>query len=118
LARPTFLVIEPQPLEGISTRKLVLETALYNVLTAYSGGEGIELLDKFPDVDAVVVHMAIPDLACLEVIGAIKKRQPRLHVLALSPGINQECQGADRVLSSHDPQILLRELREIAGPPQ
>ncbi len=37
--RRCFLIAEPIPNEGISTRKLLLETAYYNVITAYSPEE-------------------------------------------------------------------------------
>ena len=37
--RLAFLVIEPEPHEALSTRKLVLETAKHNVITAHSACE-------------------------------------------------------------------------------
>lgn len=37
MIRPCFLVIDREFPGSISTRKLVLETAKFNVLTAYSG---------------------------------------------------------------------------------
>jgi hypothetical protein len=36
---PTLLVAEPEPLEALSVRKLVLENAEFNVLTAHSRRE-------------------------------------------------------------------------------
>jgi len=40
--RLSFLIIETEPSDGLSTRKLLLESAKHNVITAYSGKEGVE----------------------------------------------------------------------------
>jgi len=42
--RPTFLMAEPEPEQALSTRKLVLETAKFNVITAPLGTRGIRYL--------------------------------------------------------------------------
>ena len=42
--RPTIMVAEPEPLQALSVRKLVLENAKSNVLTAHSTVEAIECL--------------------------------------------------------------------------
>jgi hypothetical protein len=49
-------MIEVEQPEGLSTRKLVLETARHNVITAYTAEGGMELLHRFPNVDVIVVH--------------------------------------------------------------
>ena len=36
MGRPTILIVEPEPNEALSARKLVVETAKFNVTTAYS----------------------------------------------------------------------------------
>ena len=51
------MVAEPEPLQALSTRKLVLETGKFNVLTAHSTEEGIDLLRLFPNVDAIILWM-------------------------------------------------------------
>jgi len=52
--RPCFLIIDKQYPGSISTRKLVIETAMLNVLTAYSAQEAVETLYRYPGVDGVV----------------------------------------------------------------
>jgi hypothetical protein len=42
-----FHVIDHEFPDSISTRKLVLETAKYNVITAYSGREAVETFRLF-----------------------------------------------------------------------
>jgi hypothetical protein len=43
MPRPTVLVTEPEPLQALSVRKSVRETAKFNVLTAHSAREAMEL---------------------------------------------------------------------------
>ena len=49
------MIEEEQP-EGLSARKLVVETVKHNVLTAYNAKDGVDLLKRFPNVDAILVH--------------------------------------------------------------
>ena len=43
MIRPCFLVVDREFPGSVSTRKLVIETAKFNVLTAYSGREALEM---------------------------------------------------------------------------
>ncbi len=113
--RPTFLVVEVEPREGISVRKLVLETAKYNVLTAHSGKEGLAMLKRFPAVDAVVVHAGLRDMHVNEIAKGMKREKSKVPVIVLAPNISISCPNADRVLSSHEPQSLLAELQELVA---
>lgn len=54
--RPCFLVVDHEFAGSISTRKLVLETAKFNVITAYSYAEARATLELFPNVHACVVN--------------------------------------------------------------
>ena len=53
LPRPAFLVAEPEPEQALSTRKLLLETFKFNVITAHSERETVDLLHLFPDINAL-----------------------------------------------------------------
>jgi len=114
MERATFLIIENENPEGLSSRKLVIETDKHNVLTAYSGKEGLQICDKFP-VDAVVIHAGIRDIPCGEVVKKIKKKKPEMPVIVISPNVGQHCESADREIGSHDPQELLEVLKEIVA---
>lgn len=61
MERPTILIAEEEPGAALSTRKLVLETAKFNVLTAHSTREAITVFQKFPNVSAVVVAESVVD---------------------------------------------------------
>lgn len=106
-------MIEVEQPEGISTRKLVLETARHNVITAYRAAAGIELLRRFPNVDVVVVHTEMENATFSDTIREIKKIRNKIPVIGIGPrGERDDRDGADYMLSSHDPQALLRLLAE------
>ena len=53
------LMIEMEQPEGLSSRKLIIETAKHNVLTAYNAEVGLDLLRRFPNVDLALVHSSL-----------------------------------------------------------
>ena len=110
--RPIFLVIDPPDPESLSSRKLVLESAMFNVLTAYSADAGVELITHMP-VHAMIVHeRAFGRAAAAEIIDALKQKRPKTPVIVLSPNPSP-LEGADHVLSSYDPIELVRTLRNM-----
>jgi CheY-like chemotaxis protein len=78
MLRPCFLVVDRETSTGISTRKLIIETAKFNVITAYSSQEAIEILRKFPALDGVVTDSGMTDMPCHDLVVAL--RGGRLHV--------------------------------------
>jgi response regulator RpfG family c-di-GMP phosphodiesterase len=109
------LMIEVEQPEGLSARKLVLETAKHNVLTAYSGKYGLPLLRRFPNVDLVAVHRYVDDMPADEVIRQIKAINPKMPVILLSPLTDGAPLGADYVIPSHEPQMILELLEQVFG---
>lgn len=114
MVRPTFLVAEPRPDEGISARKLVLETALYNVITGYDGPGALELLAKFPNVDAVIVHSGLGEVKYRQLIERAVEKPDRLIIL-ISPGDTARHPSAHHHLSSHDSKQLLEVVVDRFG---
>jgi len=110
--RLVVLMVEVEQPEGISSRKLVLETARHNVITAYSGSGAIKLLRKFPNVDVAVLHTQLEDSKFSQVVQEIKKIRPDLPIIALSPIPDRHVEGVDDTLSSYDPQLLLHLLAD------
>lgn len=111
--RPCFLVIDREFPGSISTRKLVIETAKFNVLTAYSGKEAMEMIARFPAVSGVVLDGGLEDIACDEVAHRIKQLQPKLPVVVIAAPGFKGCPEADYLLESFDPAKLLEILRGI-----
>jgi CheY-like chemotaxis protein len=113
--RLTFLIIEREPAQGLSTRKLLIETAKHNVLTAYSGKEGLRMLERFPNVDAIAVDVTLEDIPCDEFVKEIEKRNSRIKVVALTPNkVRFDCGGVE-LIDSHDPAELLKVLETLGG---
>lgn len=115
--RPTILVAEPESLQALSVRKLVLETAKFNVLTAHTTDEGIEICKAFPNIHAAVL-VADYDIACDQIAATIKRDLPHVPVIALSAREGFHCPGADHHLSSYDPEALVSLVRELLGDPR
>ncbi len=117
MARPTFLVAEVEPNSAISARKLVLETAKFNVVTAHSEAEGLEFLDLAPDLYAALIITS--DLkGAAKVVAYTKKQQPELDVISLSPNRSTSIKGADHHCSSYDPDSLVELCRKLYGDPR
>lgn len=69
MIRPCFLVIDKQYPGNISARRLVIETAMLNVVTACTAEEAVETLRRFPAVDGVVLDTEVRGMTCRELIG-------------------------------------------------
>lgn len=103
------LMIEAEQPEGISTRKLVVETAKHNVITAYSTDDGLDLLRRFPNVDAIFVHAALFE-NCPDILSTVREMAPGTPVILAAPFGNMRSPHADFVIDSHHPEDLLRLL--------
>jgi CheY-like chemotaxis protein len=84
MARPTILVAEPEPSEALSVRKLVLETAKYNVLRAHSTREALDIFNLFPNINVAVIVMD-GSIDCDLVTRSIKDVTRKVFIVALSP---------------------------------
>ncbi len=113
MVRPCFLVIDREFAGSISTRKLVIETAKFNVLTAYSGKEALQLFKRFPAVDGVVLDGGLDDVPVEELVRELKALQPKIPVIVIAaPGFDG-CPAADFLLESFHPAKLLEILRGL-----
>jgi DNA-binding NtrC family response regulator len=113
MVRPCFLVIDREYSASISTRKLVIETAKLNVITAYSANEALETFAKFPAISGVVLDAGIRDMSCCDLTAAIKKDAPHLPVVVISAPGTHDCPQADHMLESFEPAKLLRLLQSL-----
>lgn len=113
MIRPCFLVIDREFPGSISTRKLVIETAKFNVLTAYSGQEALDVFTRFPAVTGVVLDGSLDDVSCDEVAAKIKLLQPKVPIIVIAAPGFKGCPQADYQLESFDPAKLLETLRSI-----
>lgn len=117
MPRPTLLIVEPEPSEALSVRKLVMETAKFNVLTAHSTREALEIVRLFPRVSAAVI-VAGEEMDCESLGKAIKATGSTIPIVFLTAHIGSRCTSADHQLSSHEPQELLNLMRSMLGDPR
>jgi DNA-binding NtrC family response regulator len=54
------------------------------VLTAYSGPEGLKKLEENPDLDAVLLDMRMPVMDGIEALKRIKAEHPIVEVIMLT----------------------------------
>ena len=109
-------MVEPEPNEALSVRKLVVETAKFNVTMAYNTAEARELLQKFPRVEALVIIAEIP--GCAQVVKKAKSINSAIPVILLSANLTARCANADHHISSHEPETLVNLLRSVFGDPR
>jgi len=113
MIRPCYLVVDREFPGSISTRKLVIETAKFNVLTAYSGREAIETLRAYPAVSGVVIDEDIDDIPCHALVGALREIHPTVVIIIISGPDGRHCPGTNYHLDSFDPKRLLGILAEL-----
>jgi DNA-binding NtrC family response regulator len=113
MVRPCFLIIDREFVSSISTRKLVIESAKFNVITAYSSAEAIETLKKYPAVNGVVLDAGLRDMPCTEMVQALKGIKPKIPIIVVHAPGSEVCQGADHLLESFDPRRLLALLERL-----
>jgi hypothetical protein len=115
MARPTILVAESEPSHALSVRKLVLETAKYNVLTAHSTREALDIFHLFPNINVAV--LVIEGRLIVNRSPDPKETTSKILTVALSPRIGGRCNNIDHMLSSHEPEELVSLMRSLVGDP-
>jgi CheY-like chemotaxis protein len=117
MPRPTLLVAEPEPLQALSVRKLVLETAKYNVLTAHSNREALDLFHLFPNISMAVL-VGDSGLDREEIAKHIRATTDKVPIIFVTSRIAGKCDYADHSIPSSEPERLLELVRSLLGDPQ
>lgn len=112
MVRPCFLVVDPEHAGSISTRKLLIESAKFNVITAYSAQEALETADRFP-VDGVVADSNLRDISTPDLIRSIKQRDPAMTVIVVGAPGGPVCPEADYEVEPFEPRKLLELLQKL-----
>ena len=82
LPRRLVLCIDDEVV-GLQVRKMILERAGYNVLTAPDGPSGLEIFAEHP-IDAVILDYAMPGMDGGQVAAAMRTQKPEVPILLLS----------------------------------
>jgi CheY-like chemotaxis protein len=111
---PTSLLCIDDRADYLPVRKAFLESQGYQVFTACSGREGLEILGK-TKIDAVVLDYRMPEMSGAEVAREIRRRWPKLPVILLSgypheipPDVRALVQAL--VVKGSDPSVLLKAI--------
>lgn len=111
------LMMEAEQPEGISARKLVVETAKHNVITAYNAETGLALLRRFPNVDVIFVHEELLHHR-RDLLTEVRSLCPDKPLILGSPFANLSSRDVHFIVDSYRPQDLLTLLeREFLNRP-
>ncbi len=113
MTRPCFLVVDREFAGSISTRKLVIETAKFNVITAYSSVEAVATLKRFPALDGIVVDAGMNDKPCAQLVRELKALEMAIPIIAIGAPQAGYCDGVDHYLESFNPAKLLDLLQSL-----
>jgi CheY-like chemotaxis protein len=109
------LCIDDEP-SNLLVRKLLLEKAGFEVRTATSGKEGLQIFASQP-IDAVVVDYSMPEMDGVTVAQLVKQQKPRVPVIMLSayPGAREAVNEiVDAfVVKGGDPVLLGRKIASL-----
>jgi len=101
---------------GLKVRKILLQREGYEVLTASSGREGIELFTANP-VKAVVLDYAMPEMDGAQVAEELKRLNPAAKILLLSAYVDLPDAATKwvdaRAVKGISPTSFLTELRQL-----
>jgi hypothetical protein len=109
--RPCFLVVDREFAGSISSRKLVIETAKFNVITAYSYAEAKITIDRFPAIHAIVVSSDVRGQTEQFLQWAREKHSDIKVVVTGAVCVPDEL--ADRQIDGFAPDKLLKALRDL-----
>jgi DNA-binding response OmpR family regulator len=111
--RPCFIVVDREYPGAISTRKLVIETAKFNVLTAYSSEEAVLTLRRFPKVDGIVMDAPMGDEPCAELVKRLREIEPDVPIVITSDRGYVDCGPVEHHLENFEPRKLLSVLQTL-----
>jgi CheY-like chemotaxis protein len=101
---------------GLLVRKMLLQREGYEVLSALSGAEGLELFRTNP-VEAVVLDYAMPGMDGGQVAEELKRLKPMIKILLLSAYVDlpeTALKWVDkRVVKGMSPTAFLAELKQL-----
>ena len=111
----TVLCVDDETI-GLRVRKLMLEGHGFNVLTATSGQQGLEIFDH-NKVDVVVLDYYMPGLNGGDVAAELRKRCADIPIIFFSAYFSlppQALELADAFITKGDPpEVLIEEIERL-----
>ena len=110
----TILCVDDEETPRI-LRKLILQKQGYQVITAASGVEALELLDG-ANINLVLSDLMMPGMSGTELTKSVKSMRPTMPVILIS-GVNEipaDASYADRFISKvGGPELLFKTVAEV-----
>jgi CheY-like chemotaxis protein len=110
-----ILCVDDEP-TGLTVRKMLLQRTGYEVLTAGSGAEGIELLKSHP-IKAVVLDYSMPGMNGDQVAAVMKGLKPSVKILLLSAYVDLPPAAMEHVdkrsVKGESPLAFLEDLQQL-----
>ena len=104
--------------QGLHARRLILQSAGYDVITASSGRIGLRLLGRYP-VRLVILDYGMPEMNGEAVAREIRRSHPRVPILMLSGQIDVPQHAVSAVdafvAKGQPPAVLLGQLTALAS---
>ncbi|MDQ2835005.1 MAG: response regulator [Acidobacteriota bacterium] len=118
--KPNLVLCVDDELVGLKVRKIVLERAGYQVLTAPDGPSGLAIFSEYP-VQAVILDYSMPGMHGGEVARHMRKAKPQVPILLLSAyvGLSSEVTSlVDLYMTKGEgAPVLLKKLESLLPPP-
>jgi len=112
--RPTLIVLDQPISNAISNRKLALEVAKFNVLTAFTAAEMLATASRY-DADGYVVDSVMVESEPCVLCAELKKMSARKPLIVVGEA---EGTGADHVVEANDVAGLLECVTRVFGEPK
>jgi CheY-like chemotaxis protein len=119
---PEILLVDDNR-QGLIARKSLLQELGYNISTATSGDEALELFAK-QNFDVVVTDYKMPRMDGIELIRRVRSAQPGARIILLSGfveplGLTEESTGADVVIVKSAGEVgqLTRSVKRMLSQP-
>jgi len=119
---PEILLVDDNR-QGLIARKSVLQEVGYNVTTATSGDEALELFSQH-NFDVVVTDFKMPRMDGVELIKRLRSAQAGVRIIMLSGfveplGLTEQSTGADVVIvkSAGEVGLLTRSVKRLLAQP-
>jgi CheY-like chemotaxis protein len=110
----TILCVDDEEIPR-TLRKLILQKKGYQVLTAASGAEALEILDR-ESIHLVLSDQMMPGMTGTELTKSVKATRPAMPVILIS-GVNEipaDASFADRFVSKiGGPELLFKTVAEV-----
>jgi CheY-like chemotaxis protein len=118
MSHPTILCIDDN-VAGLASRKLLLESKGFRVITAQDGHAGLEIVDHEP-IDTVILDYKMPDMDGGTVAEELRRKHPHIPILLLSGFVGDIPESVMNLVDGclvkgSPPATLLQEVGRVAG---